>query len=295
MAPSKRTMKKLFSIVAVFVLLGLTGSATPASADTERVSRTIGIDAGGMLTLKSFSGRITITGSDRTDVSIEGTRSGTREALDRHKLEIDGDRSHVRIVETSQERSERRDDRDQRDQMVETEFTIQVPRRLNLDIDLFSSALEVREIEGNSHRQDFLVAGASRKRQRLDPSEELQRILRSPADELARSGSHRRRDIQRAHRAPLAGLRSRIHRLRVVQRQARIDGADCGLDHQRETDDGQNRLVERGRRHCASEDLQRERDREPLTRTRSRSCTRRPDTRIPSATSSDRLSSSWPP
>ena len=130
----------------------LIGTATPASADTERVSRTIGLDAGGMLTLKSFAGRITITGSDRTDVSIEGTRSGTREALDRHPLEIDGDRSHVRIVETSQDRSERRDDRDQ---VVETEFTIQVPRRLNLDIDLFSSALEVREIEGNHTVKTF--------------------------------------------------------------------------------------------------------------------------------------------
>jgi DUF4097 and DUF4098 domain-containing protein YvlB len=148
-------MKKLFSIISVFVLLALIGTATPASADTERVSRTIGIDAGGMLTLKTFSGRITITGSDRTDVSIEGTRTGTREALDRHKLEIDGDRSHVRIVESSPERSERRDDRDQRDQMVESDFTIQVPRRLNLDIDVFSSALDIREIEGNHSVKTF--------------------------------------------------------------------------------------------------------------------------------------------
>jgi DUF4097 and DUF4098 domain-containing protein YvlB len=149
-------MKKLLTIVAVFVLPMLTGTATPAAADIERVSRTIGIDAGGTLTLKSFAGRITITGSDRTDVSIEGTRSGTREALDRHKLEIDGDRSHVRIVETSQGRSGRRDDRgDDRDQTVESEFTIQVPRRLNLDLDLFSSALEVREIEGNHSVKTF--------------------------------------------------------------------------------------------------------------------------------------------
>jgi DUF4097 and DUF4098 domain-containing protein YvlB len=145
-------MKNLLAVIAIFVLLALTCTATPASADTERVSRTIAIDAGGTLTLKSFSGRVTITGSDRTDVSIEATRSGTREALDRNKLEIDGDRSRVRIVENSQERSERRDDRDQ---VVETEFTIQVPRRLNLDIDLFSAALEVRDIEGNHTIKTF--------------------------------------------------------------------------------------------------------------------------------------------
>ena len=148
-------MKNLLTVViAVFVLLALTCTATPASADTERISRTIAIDAGGTLTLKSFAGRITITGSDRTDVSIEGTRSGTREALDRNRLEIDGDRSHVRIVESSQGRSERRD-RDDRDQAVETEFTILVPRRLNLDLDLFSAALEVRDIDGDHSVKTF--------------------------------------------------------------------------------------------------------------------------------------------
>ena len=145
-------MKNLLTIIAVFVLLVLTCIATPASADTERISRTISIDAGGTLTLKSFSGRVTITGSDRTDVSVEATRSGTREALDRNTLEIDGDRSRVRIVENNRDRFERRDDRDQ---VVETEFTIQVPRRLNLDIDLFSAALEVRDVEGTHTVKTF--------------------------------------------------------------------------------------------------------------------------------------------
>jgi hypothetical protein len=148
----KATMKKLLAVVALVAPLALTGTATPASADTEHVSRTVALDAGGTLTLRSFSGRVTITGSDRTDVSIEATRIGTREALDRNKLEIDGDRSRVRIVENSQDRSDRRDNRDQ---VVETEFTIQVPRRLNLDIDLFSAALEVRDIDGNHTIKTF--------------------------------------------------------------------------------------------------------------------------------------------
>lgn len=146
-------MKKLLAIIAIVAPLALAGAATPASADTEHVSRTIALDAGGTLTLKSFSGRVTITGSDRADVSIEATRTGTREALDRNKLEIDGDRSRVRIVENSQQdRSERRDGRDQ---VVETEFTIQVPRRLNLDVDLFSAALDVRDVDGNHTVKTF--------------------------------------------------------------------------------------------------------------------------------------------
>src|SRR5262245_25458435 len=72
---------------------------TVAAAETERVSRTVRIDPGGTLVLKSFSGRVTITGSDRSDVSIEATRYGSREELDRNKLEIEVDRSRVRIID----------------------------------------------------------------------------------------------------------------------------------------------------------------------------------------------------
>lgn len=130
----KATTKKMLPIILLVVPFVLTATARPALADTEHDSRTVPY-VGGTLTVKSFSGRVTITGSDRTDVAIEATRTGTREALDRNKLEIDGDRSRVRIVESfRQDRSERRDGRDQ---IVETEFTIQVPWRVNLDVDLF--------------------------------------------------------------------------------------------------------------------------------------------------------------
>jgi hypothetical protein len=136
--------------------LALAATATPASADTEHVSRTMALDAGRTLTLKSFSGRVTITGSDRTDVSIEATRIGTREALDRNKLEIDGDRSRLRIVENGP--SDRFERGDSRDRVVETQFTIQVPRRLNLDLDLFGASLDVRNVDGDHTVKIFTSA-----------------------------------------------------------------------------------------------------------------------------------------
>ena len=71
----KATMKKLLPIILLVVPFVLTATARPASADTEHVSRTVALDAGGTLTVKSFSSRVTIAGSDRTDVAIEATRT----------------------------------------------------------------------------------------------------------------------------------------------------------------------------------------------------------------------------
>jgi len=53
------------SCILAFALVAL---ATPASAEAqeaERVNRTIKLDPGGTLRLKNFSGRVTITASDR--------------------------------------------------------------------------------------------------------------------------------------------------------------------------------------------------------------------------------------
>jgi DUF4097 and DUF4098 domain-containing protein YvlB len=147
-------MKSLRTTVAGFAIFALAATASVASAETERVSRTIRIDPGRTLVLKSFSGSVTITGSDRTDVSIEATRYGTREELDRNRLEIDSDRSRVRIIENRRDDSwfERRRDRDQ---VVETNFDIKVPRRINLDIDLFSASLDASAIEGDHSVHTF--------------------------------------------------------------------------------------------------------------------------------------------
>jgi DUF4097 and DUF4098 domain-containing protein YvlB len=144
---------KSLSISAAAVVLALGSSVTAASAETERISRTVRIDPGGTLVLKGFAGRVTITGSDRSDISIEATRYGSREELDRNKLEIETDRSRVRIIDTRDDRDSRRGryrdgDRD-RDRGLETDFDIKVPRKINLDVDLFSASLDASGIDGD--------------------------------------------------------------------------------------------------------------------------------------------------
>ena len=68
------------TLAAAFAVLAL---ATPAQAsprffdETEHISRTLQMDPGGTLRLKNFSGRVTITASDRPEVVIDAVRRAT--------------------------------------------------------------------------------------------------------------------------------------------------------------------------------------------------------------------------
>jgi DUF4097 and DUF4098 domain-containing protein YvlB len=134
----------------------LAGFPARATADTERVTRTVPITDAGTLRLNNFSGRVTITGTSASEVTIDATRYGSRSQLEHVRLEINSDRSRVRI------------DANQRDgsafwewgfwgryDAVETDLDIRVPRHVNLDITLFSASLNVRGVEGSHTIETF--------------------------------------------------------------------------------------------------------------------------------------------
>jgi DUF4097 and DUF4098 domain-containing protein YvlB len=133
---------------AIFAVLTLVGAAAPVAADTEHITQRLKLDPGGTLHLESFSGHVTITGSDQSEVTIDAVRRGSRALLDRVKLRITSDSSSVRIEENNREHS-------WRDfghvEAVETDFDLKVPRRVNLDVTLFSASLNVTGVEGASH------------------------------------------------------------------------------------------------------------------------------------------------
>jgi DUF4097 and DUF4098 domain-containing protein YvlB len=80
------------TLIPAVVLLSAATLAPPAFAglpqETERIDRTVPIRANGELRLHSFSGKVTITGSNRADVSIHAVRRASRDRLDHIKLEI---------------------------------------------------------------------------------------------------------------------------------------------------------------------------------------------------------------
>lgn len=143
-------MRTMVAAIAVFAL------ATPASAaagmfdDTEHVTRTIQMEPGGTLRLKNFSGRVTITASDRSEIVIDAVRRATRARLDRIRLDIHTSGSNVVVVDANQ-RDRSWWDFASGNNVVETDFDIKVPRRTQLDVSVFSSPVSVTGVEG-SHR-----------------------------------------------------------------------------------------------------------------------------------------------
>ena len=153
-----------FGHLPAIALLGAMTIAAPVAAseqnETERVDRTVSIRAGGQLRLKNFSGLVTITGSNRSDMVVHAVRRAPRERLDHIKLEILETGSGVSIE------ANRKDGewRDRENNVVDTELDIQVPIDVVLDIEVFSSDVIVKDVRGrqriHTFSGDVQVAGA---------------------------------------------------------------------------------------------------------------------------------------
>src|SRR5260221_6580285 len=131
---------------ALSLVLSHAALAAPAGAseqnETERVDRTVSIRAGGQLRLKNFSGRVTITGSNRSDMVVHAIRRAPRERLDRIRLEITETGSGVSI-----EANKKVDNwRGRNNDVVDTEFAILVPADVALHVEGFSSDVFVKDV-----------------------------------------------------------------------------------------------------------------------------------------------------
>jgi DUF4097 and DUF4098 domain-containing protein YvlB len=117
--------------------------------ETETVDRTVPLPANGTLRLKTFSGRVRITGTSGDQVVIHAVRRATRERLQDIRLEITQAGSTVEI-DANHRVVERRNDN-----VVETDFDIQVPARARLDIKTFSAPVTVVGVNGSQNIDGF--------------------------------------------------------------------------------------------------------------------------------------------
>jgi DUF4097 and DUF4098 domain-containing protein YvlB len=111
--------------------------------ETETVERTVSLQPGGTVRLKTFSGRVNITGSAGNQVVVKAVRRATRERLADIKLEITQSGNVVEI-DANRQVVERRNNN-----VVETDFDIQVPSQSNLDLRTFSAPIEVSGVSGD--------------------------------------------------------------------------------------------------------------------------------------------------
>jgi hypothetical protein len=150
-------MKRLLVIIPT--LLVALAVAAPASAqrddrargprDTETVDRTLPMPAGGTLRLKTFSGRVNITGGSGSQLVVHAVRRGTRDRLDEIKLEITQTGTTIE-VDANHRLVERRNDN-----VVETDFEIQVPSKTRIDVKTFSAPVTVIGVSASQHIDGF--------------------------------------------------------------------------------------------------------------------------------------------
>jgi DUF4097 and DUF4098 domain-containing protein YvlB len=148
----KRLLTPTIALLAALIL------AAPAAAqrnrddgprDTETVDRTLPMPAGGTLRLKTFSGRVKITGGSGDQVVIHAIRRASRDRLNDIKLEITQSGSTVE-VDANHRLVERRNDN-----VVETDFEITVPSKTRLDIKTFSADVTVMGVSASQNIDGF--------------------------------------------------------------------------------------------------------------------------------------------
>ena len=154
----KRPIAAAFAVIVAVVL------AVPAAAqrnrdydddrdqgprETETVDRTVALPSGGTVRLKTFSGRVKITGTSGDQVVIHAVRRASRERLNDIKLEVTTTGSTVEI-DANHRLVERRNDN-----VVDTDFDIQLPARARLDIKTFSAPVTVVGVNGSQNIDGF--------------------------------------------------------------------------------------------------------------------------------------------
>ena len=117
--------------------------------ETETIDRTLPMPAGGTLRLKTFSGRVKITGGSGDQLVVHAVRRATRERLNDIKLEITTSGNTIE-VDANHRLVERRNDN-----VVETDFDIQLPARTRLDIKTFSADVTVIGVSASQNIDGF--------------------------------------------------------------------------------------------------------------------------------------------
>ena len=136
-----------FAVCALAVSPALS-AAQRWNDETETVTRTVKLESGGRLVLRSFSGRVTITGTDAAEVVVNAVRRAPRERLNRILLDVHSEGSNTVYIDAN-----RREHTwySWGNNVVDTDLEVKVPRKTNLDVSVFSAPVTVDTVEG-SHK-----------------------------------------------------------------------------------------------------------------------------------------------
>jgi hypothetical protein len=143
-----------FRHVAALFVFGLACSpalAAHAPQESDTVDRVIPFPSNGTLRLKNFSGHVQVTASGGRDIILHAVRTATRDRLDHIKLDIATSGSTVTIDANQRDAGWN----DKNNNVVETDFDLQVPAALTLDVDAFSSPVNIVGVVGDQKLKTF--------------------------------------------------------------------------------------------------------------------------------------------
>ncbi len=143
-------MKPIRLVFAAALLLCLV-PALAFAAETEKFHKVVPLAPGGTVVLHNFSGAVRIVGADVSEVTIDAVRTATRDRLDHIKLDVQVSGSTVTIEANRKEAGWTI----KNDNVVQTEFDVQVPRNTHLELDVFSSDIQVRNVAAEQSIKTF--------------------------------------------------------------------------------------------------------------------------------------------
>jgi DUF4097 and DUF4098 domain-containing protein YvlB len=148
-------MRHLAITLIALASVAISAPSVRAADETEHITRTIRLDPGGTLRLKSFSGRVTITATDRNDVLIDAVRRAPRQRLDNIKLEIRSEGSNLVVIQANRRERSWYEFMGDNNNVVSTDFDIKVPRRTSVDVSVFSAPVTIEGVEGSHSVHSF--------------------------------------------------------------------------------------------------------------------------------------------
>ncbi len=126
-------------------------TAADEQRETETVDRSFPFNPDGRINLRNFSGDIKITGSNRANVVVHAVRRASKDRLEGIRLEIDATPSEISIEANKKTENWRERDNN----VVETDFVIEVPEGVTLDVHAFSSEVHISGVQGKQKLQTF--------------------------------------------------------------------------------------------------------------------------------------------
>ena len=154
-----------YSVLAALILsLPVSAFSQTANAQSQEqhFTRTFSISSGGTLVVENYKGTIHVTGTIGSQIAInvnktfEGSDTDRKWWMENTRVNFENEPNRVRVaVEYPTTNCSSECDNDHSDYTGAVELTIEVPRKINLDVDGYKPDIKLASIDGDIHIKSY--------------------------------------------------------------------------------------------------------------------------------------------